>query len=113
MKPYPETAGTTTNQKNYNYRQSRARMVVENSFGRLEGRWRCLLKRLDVKLENIPSIVAACVVLHNLCKVFGDNCLQEWTSNEDVQEPTSGATAGSTHTGNNIRDAIMQHLATS
>ena len=44
MKAYPEQQNMTVRQINYNYRLSRARMVVENAFGRLKGRWRCLLK---------------------------------------------------------------------
>ena len=39
MKPYPENVTTTTEEKVFNYRQSRARMVVENAFGRLKGCW--------------------------------------------------------------------------
>ena len=86
MKPFPENVRTAASQKAYNYRQSRARMVVENAFGRLKGRWWCLLKRLDFKLENIPSIVGACIVLHNMCEVYGDYCLVEWTDHEDHRQ---------------------------
>ena len=66
--PYPETSSTTSHTKKFNYRQSRARIVVENAFGRLKGRWRCLQKRLDFKLANVPNIVGACVVMHFICE---------------------------------------------
>ena len=32
----------------------------------------CFLKWLDVKLINAAKIVAACVVLHNICGMYGD-----------------------------------------
>lgn len=113
MKPYQETASSTPGEKNYNYRQSRARMVVENAFGRLKGRWRCLLKRLDFKLENVAYVVSACVVLHNMCELYGDNCLSQWTqpSNASTSTVTHTITSGPNH-ASVIRDAIMQHLST-
>ena len=67
IKPYTVTPNITLIQKQFNYSQSRARMVVENVFGRLKGRWRCLLKQMDFALENVSNVVAACVTLHNLC----------------------------------------------
>ena len=88
-------------------------MVVENSFGRLKGRWRCLLKRLDVKLQNVPHVVSACVVLHNMCEMYGDNCLMEWVDNDSSTFPCDTSHSLITATPNNaniIRDAIMQHI---
>ena len=38
----------------------------------LKGRWRILLKRIDVHLKNVSDLVAACLILYNMCIVFGD-----------------------------------------
>lgn len=72
MKAYPGS-GLTEEQVTYNYKLSRTRMTVENAFGRLKGRWRCLLKRLDSATSNVPNIIAACCVLHNFCELNGDS----------------------------------------
>lgn len=53
-------------------------MPVEHAFGRLKSRFRCLLKRLDVNVENANNIIIACCVLHNLCIVVGDRPQREW-----------------------------------
>lgn len=50
----------------YNWRQSRARMIIEQLFGLLKGRFRVLLKPIPIKdLNFINLIVKACVLLHN------------------------------------------------
>ncbi|KAH1170850.1 hypothetical protein KIL84_006468 [Mauremys mutica] len=70
MKPY--TGALNSDKELFNYRLSKCRMVVECAFGRLKGRWRSLLTRSDLSETNIPIVIAACCVLHNLCESKGD-----------------------------------------
>ena len=69
MKAYPDNGRLSQQQKVFNYRLSRARVVVEHAYGQLKCRWRCLLKKLDVSVRDVPELVAACCVLHNMCEV--------------------------------------------
>lgn len=111
MKPYLDNSGTTSRERNFNYRQSRARIVVENAFGRLKGRWRCLLKRIDLHISNVPNVVASCVVLHNICEIYGDHCLEEWVVQEEHPSSMNTTSTVSTHsTASSIRDAIKNFL---
>ena len=64
--------GLSREEYHWNFVQSSTRMCVERAFGMLKGRWRILLKRIDVHLKNVPDLVAACLILHNMCIVFGD-----------------------------------------
>ena len=92
-------------------------MVVENAFGRLKGRWRCLLKRIDCDLSNVSDIVASCIVLHNICEMYGDNCLEEWTHHEDSSSSLSPSSSPannspSTSDASSVREAIMKYVTT-
>ena len=64
--------GLTKEEYNWNFVQSSTRMCVERAFSMLKGRWRILLKRIDVNLKNVPNLVSTCLVLHNMCIIFGD-----------------------------------------
>ena len=114
MKPYPATGSLSCKQKIFNYQLSRARMVVECAFGRLKGRWRCLMKRNDSDLAFVPTIVNTCCVLHNLCEVHGDGFDDDWLS-EDEEIPAGPSSSASTAslqsaTCNVIRDALCDYF---
>nr|XP_056712180.1 uncharacterized protein LOC130483444 [Euleptes europaea] len=69
MTPIRNPAGAR--ERNFCYRLSRARNVVERAFGRLKSRWRCLSERLKVSTSHAVSVIVACVILHNICEARG------------------------------------------
>lgn len=85
MKGYADNGHLTREQRHFNYRLSRARMTVDYAFGRLKGRWKCLLQQMDISISRVPTIVSSCCVLHNLCESQGDEFLEDWR--EGMEEP--------------------------
>jgi hypothetical protein len=43
--------------------------VAKGAFCRLKGRWRFLQRRTEVKLQELPAVLRACCVLHNVCEM--------------------------------------------
>ena len=115
MKAFPDNGHLSQHQKHFNYRLSRARVVVEHSYGRLKGRWHCLLKRLDVGTCDVPELIAACCVLHNVCEIHGDAFNDQWMDGVQGQgNVCASASSGSTvpeESAVDIRKAFTSHFA--
>lgn len=71
MKPYTY-ALLAPQQRNFNYRLSRACMVTEGAYGQLKGRWRVLLQKSQSSQDTVRVTTLACMVLHNVCIARGD-----------------------------------------
>ncbi|KAE8684939.1 hypothetical protein F3Y22_tig00111105pilonHSYRG00773 [Hibiscus syriacus] len=56
-------------QHGFNEKISEVQNVAKEAFARLKGRWACLQKRTEVKLQELPMVIGACCVLHNICEV--------------------------------------------
>ena len=67
MKPY-NSKDLDQQKRIFNYHLSRARRVVENVFGIMVSRFHVLQQRINLKPENIESVVLACCVLHNFLR---------------------------------------------
>ncbi|GFU63259.1 putative nuclease HARBI1 [Trichonephila clavipes] len=80
MKPYG--GRLTREMANFNKKLSCERVSVKHAFGQLKGRWRCLLKANDSKINNIKTQVLACCVLHNICKECSDEFIDGWNIEE-------------------------------
>ena len=65
LRPYPGKNGLTPQQDIFNYRLSRARRMVENTFGILASQWRVYRKPIIALPQTAISIVQATVCLHN------------------------------------------------
>lgn len=114
MKPFSDT-GLTARQRKFNYQLSRARVVVENGFGRLKGRWRSLMKRNDSNIKFVPTIVTACCILHNLCEQHGDACEDDWIVRESSTDnaahvPNAVPSTTQTTSAARIREALCDYF---
>ena len=77
-------------------------MVVENAFGKLKGRWRCLLKHMDYYSIEYTSC------LHNICELNYDTCNPEWIHVDESSHDTRSPADVSQHT---TESAFFKHLA--
>lgn len=71
MVPYARQNLTWT-QHTFNEKIGQIQKVAKDAFARLKGRWSCLQKRTEVKLLDLPVVLGACCVLHNICEAMNE-----------------------------------------
>ncbi|XP_074859612.1 ankyrin repeat domain-containing protein 13C isoform X1 [Carettochelys insculpta] len=109
---HPYAGHLSASQERFNECLNCARQVVERSFGRLKGRWRCLLTCLDAGPNNIPLIVGACCALHNLVESKGETFFQGWAAEAgraDVQPPAAPSRQVDPE-GTQVQEALRAHF---
>lgn len=100
MKEFPGR-GATADQQHFGLMLSSARMAIECSFGRLKGRWGALRRPLDVDIKDVPDIIYACFVLHNICETA-----KEPLPKEVIEKAMEEHTANQPRPGNVSEDPV-------
>lgn len=79
MRPFPgrATGRMRNEQKIFNYRLSRARRIIENTFGILCSQWRIFRLPINASEEHIKLIIAAAACLHNFIRKKEENNVEE------------------------------------
>lgn len=93
MKPFP---GKNLNEERqvYNYRLSRCKRTIENTFGIFAARWRIFRRPIRASVESVERVIKACVCLHNYL-IQTDNAGYAQTGLIDAEDSTGDLILGS------------------
>ena len=72
------------------------------------------MKRNDMHVDNIPNVVAAACVLHNVCEIhgehFNDAWLQDINEGNSSQPTTVAIRDGPSTQPKRVRDALVHYF---
>ena len=109
--PYPGWH-LTPNQERFNFWHSSTRMIVEQAFGRLKGRFRWLNGVLHVTdAEKHAEIIVAGCILHNWLMDRSDRYDVNWSGGVKLRCGNQIATGnGDDVSANAVRNALCKHM---
>ncbi|KAK5648124.1 hypothetical protein RI129_003016 [Pyrocoelia pectoralis] len=114
LTPYKDTGNVTNEQKNFNLKLSRCRILIEHTIGLLKQRFRQLFHIKCRSIELTCHIIRACCVLHNLCieNDVAPNAHHEEMEAQDVDLQENNEEDEDNHVGLNYRNyvAAMLHI---
>ena len=69
------------------------------------------MKRIDMDIENIPFIVTACCIFHNMCEMNGDRFNKLWLEgiNNSTQPVAKVSDSNSSSSAQVIRNALVDY----
>ncbi|CAO2203823.1 unnamed protein product [Urochloa humidicola] len=106
--PYTHPNLTWT-QHAFNEKVGELRRVAVEAFARLKARWACLQKRTEVKLQDLPVVLGACCVLHNICEIRGEE-VDPAIRCELVDDETTPENPVRSEAAKRARDGIAHNL---
>ena len=111
IKGYPNDKNAPRRERVFNYRLSRARVTVENTFGRWKGRFTRFSKRVDMEVSTLVNVTYASCILHNVCELQKNDYLPCWEENEVVQEVAEEIDDNVLPDAHNIRETLANYFS--
>lgn len=114
MKEYAN-GGSTQREQYFGYMLCSARNVIECAFGRLKARFSALKREMDINLDDLPSVIYACFVLHNFCEENKDYVSEELVrtvvdEEQRLRPPEVPAPASNECEGKRARRVLTKYL---
>ncbi|KAK4415714.1 protein ALP1-like [Sesamum alatum] len=109
--PYTHPNLTWT-QHAFNEKVEEVQKVAKEAFARLKGRWSCLQKRTEMKLQDLPVVLGACCVLHNICEMMNEGLSPELRIElfDDEMVAENGVlSANAMHARDQIAHKLLHH----
>ena len=72
----------------FSYKLSSTRIAIERIFGRLNGKFGCPKRAMDININVLPQVIIACFVLHNYCEVKKEKVPEQNILNKYLNKPT-------------------------
>uniref|UniRef100_A0A3B3T7F3 Zgc:194221 n=1 Tax=Paramormyrops kingsleyae TaxID=1676925 RepID=A0A3B3T7F3_9TELE len=116
MRPFPGH-NLSGRQRIFNYRLSRARLIVENTFGILTAQWRMYRGVIEISPANVDACVKATCVLHNFLRRSTNSTRMPIPSAGDgeaagLQEVTRVGSNNPTREAIRVREKFMTYFST-
>ena len=111
LKPCSDSGNLIPDEARLNFALSSNRVVVENAFGCLKGRFQHIEKRLDTTLEHTVNTVTTCCILHNFCIITKQKFLKKWLQQTEVVLVNTSRYDEAVNEAESIRSAIRDYLA--
>ena len=87
MVPFQNT-DLSNEEQLFNKFYSSSRIIIENAFGLLKGRFRLLLKQVELETSTVDQVILTCCTLHNYCMKEKEEYPEEWHMDSEVGNAT-------------------------
>ncbi|XP_064465420.1 putative nuclease HARBI1 [Ornithodoros turicata] len=79
----------TEREERFNAAHRKTRQLIERVIGQLKNKFRCLIRKLEVRLETAKAVIVAVCVLHNIAKTHYDEEDDTSSSDDDGSDDDS------------------------